>query len=126
MKVSKRRDRVVVLLHCSEPQHCALLRSRTLTATRRLVSGVQKVESRGDRFPNGPILGRASSDPGLCNPCSVARALSRAACAPPVFRRASDFAPPRFGKEKDMHCVLVGEQLQALRRQLIRGRVRGR
>ena len=40
-----------------------------------------------------PILGRPNAKPGCLNPESVARALPRAL---PVFRRASDFAPPRF------------------------------
>jgi hypothetical protein len=62
-------------------------------AAMRLVSGVQKMESRGDRVPNGPILGRLYAEPGRLHPESVARALARAL---PVSRRASDFAPPRL------------------------------
>ncbi len=42
------------------------------------MSGVQKVESRGDRVPNGPCLGRPSAEPSHLKPESVARALSRA------------------------------------------------
>ncbi len=53
------------------------------------MSGVQKVESRGDRVPNGPSLGGPSAHPGPFNPGSVARAL-------PVFAARVGFCAASF------------------------------
>ncbi len=68
---------------CSEPQHCALLRSRIRRVATRLESRTEEVASSVDRAQNVPILGHPRAEHGHLNPASVARALLvlvRAAC----------------------------------------------
>jgi hypothetical protein len=89
----RRSDVSHVYSPCSEPQHCALLRMRTRRADWRLVSGVQKVESRVDRARVRPILGRPAAEPGRLHPESVVRALARAAC----FAARVGFCAVSFG-----------------------------